>query len=735
VSFSRDQLAGIVAASPLAIHSIDLDGLVTSWNAAAERLYGWTAADAIGHRLPMVSEQDRAEFDHLCARVRAGEMVIGAVVMRTHKDGHRVTVALSVAPLFDERGEVVGSVGFTEDLAARERMLAEQAHHLRVILDAIPAPIFYKDTAGIYRGCNKAFEAYLGRSRDDVVGKDVYGLSPKDLADVYKRADDELFARRGVQIYEAALRYADGSRHDVMFHKATFDDADGNLAGLIGTVLDITTRKQAEQALRASEQDLATTLDSIGDGVISTDASGAIVRMNPVAERLTGWPLEAARGRLLAEVFRVEPVGPVLGLKTLRTRDGGTRPIASSSSPKRDAAGNQLGSVTVLRDMTDEVRAREGQRVMQERLALADRLSSVGTLAAGVAHEINNPLSYVLGNLSLLADELRRPAPRTGEMQQLVAEALDGGERIRRIVRDLKSFARAEDDVHGPLDVRRVLELAINLAANEIRHRARLVREYAEVAPVDGNESRLGQVFVNLLINAAQAIPEGEADRHEIRLVCRGAERRVIVEVHDTGCGIPAPLLGRIFEPFFTTKPVGTGTGLGLSTCHGIVTAMGGELEVESVLGRGSTFRVVLLASSAPMPVRPAAAPQPGPAPRRGRILVVDDEPIVSRTLKRFLEAEHDVVTAANGRQALDALDGDRFDAILCDLMMPEMTGMDVHAALVERDPALADRMIFMTGGAFTARARDFLDRVRNPRLEKPFTMATISAMLRELVR
>ena len=169
------------------------------------------------------------------------------------------------------------------------------AHQLRVILDAIPAPIFYKDANGIYRGCNKAFEAYLGKLREEIVGKDVYELSPKELADVYKKADDALFASRGAQIYEARVRYADGTFHDVMFHKATFDDADGNLAGLIGTILDITTRKQAEQALRDSEERYRTVVSVLGEGIVLFGKQG-VLACNPAAEAILRLDREALLG-------------------------------------------------------------------------------------------------------------------------------------------------------------------------------------------------------------------------------------------------------------------------------------------------------------------------------------------------------------------------------------------------------------------------------------------------------
>jgi CheY-like chemotaxis protein len=261
-----------------------------------------------------------------------------------------------------------------------------------------------------------------------------------------------------------------------------------------------------------------------------------------------------------------------------------------------------------------------------------------------------------------------------------------------------------------------------------------VVREYGEVPPVEGNEGRLGQVFLNLVVNAAQAITEGHADENEIRVVTRVDELgRVVVEVKDTGSGIAAELVSRIFDPFFTTKPVGVGTGLGLTICHRIVSSLGGELIVESEPGVGSVFRTVLPVSRAVASESPPV-PSIGPTPR-ARILVVDDEAALGAILRRMLTPEHHVLAVTSGRAALDRMSrGERFDVIFCDLMMPDVTGMDLHAELERSCPDQAEKMVFMTGGAFTRGARDFLDRVPNRRIDKPFDAESVRAMVHALV-
>ena len=274
------------------------------------------------------------------------------------------------------------------------------------------------------------------------------------------------------------------------------------------------------------------------------------------------------------------------------------------------------------------------------------------------------------------------------------------------------------------------------MAWNEIRHRAQLVKRYGVVPSVKANEARLGQVFLNLIVNAAQSLPEGRAEHNEICVSTRLEGKRVIVEVSDTGAGIPHEIIGRIFDAFFTTKPVGVGTGLGLAICHRLVTDIGGELTVQSEVGKGTTFRVALPVADEPeRKVAPPVEQVPGTG-RRGRILVVDDEELVLHSVQRMLFKEHDVVAVSAATEALAlCARGDAFDVILCDLMMPDMTGMDFHRWLSGVAPQLANRLIFMTGGAFTAKAQQFLAETPNEHIEKPFHPANLRAIIRRHLR
>ncbi|MBE2254480.1 MAG: PAS domain-containing protein [Myxococcus sp.] len=380
-----------------------------------------------------------------------------------------------------------------------------------------------------------------------------------------------------------------------------------------------------------------------------------------------------------------------------------------------------------------------GQHLLQARLALTERLASVGTLAAGVAHEINNPLAWITSNLQFAVEELTRLRRETSllgldEVTEALSDARVGADRVSTIVRDLKVFSRAPDEQTGLVDVRRVIESAITMARNEIRHRAQLERRLDDVPLVKGNEGKLSQVFLNLLINAAHAVPDGDVSNHSI-VVSTGVDKdgNAVVQVRDTGQGISPEVLPQIFDPFFTTKPVGQGTGLGLSICHSIVTSLGGSIQVESALGRGTTFKVTL--PRAAVDTRKSPAPIATPVPvARGVVALIDDEPSVLMALKRLLGPLHEVSAFSEARAALEALPQLRPDVIFCDVMMPEMSGTEVFHRLRASHPQLAERVVFMTGGAFSESARDFLDEARRPILDKPFTAEGVRKIANEQV-
>ena len=399
-----------------------------------------------------------------------------------------------------------------------------------------------------------------------------------------------------------------------------------------------------------------------------------------------------------------------------------------------------LATVAIARDLTERNQIAAAMIEM-------DRMAAIGILAAGVGHEINNPLAYVLANLEFVTGELEmligelpreahvRLEARLADLTQALADTNHGAQRVRSIVQDLRTFSRGDDAVASLVDVRQLLDSSARMAAVQIRQRAVVERLYEEDLPqVLANESRLGQLFLNLVVNAAQAIPEGMPNQHRIEMVAKSEGGFVRVEIADTGSGIPADVLPRIFEPFFTTKPTGQGTGLGLSICRRILVELGGDIAVTSELGKGSRFVIRLpRASGVPRAATPSVAPRSKHS-KRASILCVDDEISIGHAIKRVLLGEHDVDVVTTAAEALARVGAGHFDLILCDLMMPGMNGIDFHRELQRMDPEVARRVVFLTGGAFTQRVRDYLEGIANPRLEKPIGVDALRHAIAEIL-
>ena len=496
-----------------------------------------------------------------------------------------------------------------------------------------------------------------------------------------------------------------------------------------------------DEVLR-SKQDLLDLIRTTPDAMGVLSAESTILFVNPAWTSLLQYEAADLIGKKLVQLAHPDDVeGVRLFLEASSVGNASSAefcfmrrdqtPVTWELGPGQTLVyeGRPARSV-VARDVTERNR-------MRSQLIISERLASIGTLAAGVAHEINNPLTYVLTNIGHAQNEMRQratlDAETTREVLHSLNEAWEGAERVRLIMRDMRTFSRADDASSTAANLDDVLDFAIKITANEVRHRARLIRHSSNVPDVLVHPTKLGQVFVNLLLNAAYAIPEGHAEANTITISARVDEGgQVLVDVIDTGMGIPSANLARIFDPFFTTKPVGVGTGLGLSICHANLRSAGGDLSVTSEVGRGTTFTVRVRPAPAAAKVSTRTAP-PIPSAVRGRVLLVDDESGVANAVQRYLRKDCDVVVELAGRPALARMEaGECFDVVLCDLMMPNMTGMELYERVLARAPAYAAKFIFMTGGAFTPSTQAFLDRFTNERLGKPFDMKKLKALLAE---
>ncbi len=613
----------------------------------------------------------------------------------------------------------------------------------------------------------------LGFTREELLARNIADLIPAEDLIATPLCLPELRAGKAV-LSQRRMRAKDGGALNVELSARRLDQGH-----FLGIVRDVTARRRAEEALRRSEASFRTMIELLPDGVV-VHRGGRILYVNPEGVRRLGYTAsEELVGRAVADIThpddraevasrlaRIAATGEPLELREDRflKRDGST--VTAEVVALQMTFDGAPAIVALSRDVTE-------QKQLQAQLAQADRLASMGLIAAGVAHEINNPLTYTLLNLERIVRELPdirgalvrvqseltaalgEPAAaaileRAGvevatEQARILAdrasEAADGARRVAKIAGDLKVFARADSDERAPVSVNALMNKAIDIAANELRFRATIRRSYGDVPRVMANAGRLTQVFLNLVVNAAHAIEEGAPRENTVEITTRRHEGEVWIEVADTGRGIPREHLARLFEPFFTTKAAGLGSGLGLSICANIVRAHGGRIEVASDPGRGSRFTVRLPESDTidttedAVPLPDSIPPPPAIAPaRRARILVVDDERPMRTTLAALLSDRYDVVTADSGAAAIDVLKKDpAFDAVLCDLMMPEVSGVDVYAWIQSDAPALAQKVVFMTGGAFTSRARELLDSVPNRRLEKPFELSALSAALEKV--
>ncbi|MEN0068633.1 MAG: hybrid sensor histidine kinase/response regulator [Myxococcota bacterium] len=394
-------------------------------------------------------------------------------------------------------------------------------------------------------------------------------------------------------------------------------------------------------------------------------------------------------------------------------------------------ASRERFSATLLRQANEDRLAEMRQSAeMQARLVHSERMASMGSLTAGMAHEMNNPLTWVKGNLQVLLRELRStPRATQDALMPLVTDALDGAERMQRIVYDLRGYTRPRE-AHQVVDIRALLQRAKALTAAELKHRATVEVDAPDNLSGVVQEARLLQVLVNLLTNAAHAIEAGARNNNAVRMVAEERNDKVYIEIIDTGSGMTPATRDRAFEPLFTTKDVGQGTGLGLFICKNLIEGMDGQIGLYSELGRGTTVWLEL--PLAEVPFEPASSSvTSGVRGPRLRILVVDDEPAILAWLQAEL-TEHHLVATTDPSLGVATFLNDEVDVLLCDLMMPNLTGVDVHRILRMSAPERAHRVVFMTGGAYTPNANRFASRDGVTILRKPLDPAELRAALRD---
>ncbi len=624
---------------------------------------------------------------------------------------HQVELNLQNEALRDASVELEGS-------RSRYRELFEQA------------PVSYLTLApdGTILDANRTAQQVLRVPRSELVGQRASRFVASEHVARFTRHRRAVLAS-GEQLHCDLAVEVDGVRRELRLESVRTRGGQEWRTAL----MDLTDLHQVQHISR-ERAFLSTVIDTAGL-LLVLDAHGRVVRANEGCQRLLG-PEVDVTGACFWEVFATSSTRADVRRRfetfvqsgqgaeweaTVPARGNeGERIVSWHSALLRDARGNVEHVISSGSDLTE-------RRKLEGQLLVADRLSAMGTLAAGIGHEINNPLAYTMLSLArasrLVHDaDAGMPSSCRG-LEELLATALEGADRIRRIVDDLRSLTSKGRGAEELVDVHAVLDSCARVAENQVRFRARLIRDYRCTRPLEADQTRLSQVFLNLILNAAEAIPDGDPAANTIRIRTRDlGTDRVAIEFEDSGSGIDAQSLSRLFDPFYTTKA--HGTGLGLSICYEIITRMGGSITANSVPGDGAQLRIELPAASVhhAQPRLAAAGAGALAASAPIDILIVEDEAQLASSIAALLP-EHRVRIASNVRQALEACEHCAFDLILCDVLMPDGSGPDLLDALSRAHPGWQDRIVFMTGGTFTARASDALSRLSNPLLQKPFAV------------
>lgn len=599
------------------------------------------------------------------------------------------------------------------------------------IVAALPDAVVVTGRDRRVLAANQAGAEMLGWQVSDIVGQAIAdSVSPNERNHVATREDRVLGGE--TQRYETRIvNHSTGEERDVAVSSGPFRML-GEIIGTVATLRDITEPKRAQETLARSEARYRHLVESASDAIVTLDANGRFTTVNHAAENISGYKREELVGQWFAPMLPDDDLPKALahfqqalagetGLfeSQFYRKDGEVRTIAITySTPQKDEE-----VLCLIRDVTD-------QKMLQEQLIQSEKMSAIGQLVSGVAHELNNPLAGISAFAQLLLAEKRFPPDQRTAAETIYSEA----RRASRIVQNLLTFARQHKAEKVQTAINQVLDDTLELRGYELRVRGIDVRrEYDESLPdTMADAHQLQQVFLNLITNAEQAMEQRDGHHHRLTVRTRRNADSIRIEIEDTGAGIPPNLIERIFNPFFTTKPTGSGTGLGLSISLGIVREHEGRIWAENAPQGGARFVVEIPVTEPRTSGEHTAVPQVQPSGSdRLRVLVVDDEASVRVSLQRYLAGKgHDVETTASGEDALVRLKASKYDAVIVDMRMPDLSGEQLFERLRSNDPAHAERVIFTTGDLVNEQMRRFLDGTGRPCVPKPFEFASFDQAL-----
>jgi PAS domain S-box-containing protein len=589
-------------------------------------------------------------------------------------------------------------------------------HFLQELIDAIPNPLFFKDTKGIYLGCNKSFESLLGLRKEQIVGKSVYDVSPSHLADKYYEADMALLRQPGIQTYESSVVAMDGTEHEMIFYKATFRHPDGTLGGLVGTIIDISQRHRLEEALKESEIRLRAIINTAPQCIKLIAADGTLLEMNPAGLAMIETnSIAQVKGKsiysmiapeyhdafrmLTGKVFKGE--NGVLEFETIGLR-GTHRWLSTHAVPFRDAKGEIVALLGITDDITEN-------RKLRAQLLQAQKMEAVGQLAGGIAHDFNNILTAIMGYGSILRMKLRRDNQLIVNVEQI----LQAADKAASLTQNLLAFSRKQIMNARPVNlneiIARVEKFLLRIIGEDIEIKTNLS---GEILTVNVDSGQMEQALLNLATNARDAMPNGGVLSIVTELSVINDEfikahgfgsfgKFALISVSDTGAGMDKETSDKIFEPFFTTKDVGKGTGLGLAMVYGTVKQHNGYITVYSEQGRGTIFKIYIPLVSLNIEKEGEVASESLPVGGTETILVAEDDPVLRKLDSKVLtEYGYNVILAEDGEDAINKFmdNKDKIHICILDMIMPKKSGKETYEAIKKIRSDV--RIIFASGYA-----------------------------------
>jgi len=732
-------------------YELDVAGNLTFFNDSLCRLFGYSREEMMGtdYRAYTPPEDVEAVFKKYNRVYRTGERMRGFPSRIIRKDGSVGFAETSAFPLRNQEGQIVGFRGIRRDVTERkeaEVALRQSEERYRRILEEMQDSYFETDLAGNFTFFNDYTCRTMGYSREELMGINyrVY-VAPEDAERVYETFNQAYRTGKVGRTLVFKFLRKDGSTGYCELWVSPLRNDGGEITGFRGVNRDITERRLAEQALSDSEQRYRAIFEQAADSVVVIDVeTGELVEFNDRAHENLGYTREEF-GKLKIPDFEVIESGEEVARRIERIIKEGTHTFETKQRTKsgeiRDiqvsgraiSVGGKGFVQAIWRDITEPKRAQEERRALEQKAQLASRLASVGEMASGVAHEINNPLTGVIAYSQLLLQKKDIPE----DVRKDLGTINDGAKRIADIVTRLLSFARQRKPRREYININEAIQstLAIrghSLQANNIGVTSQLPPDLPWTVADAG---QLQQVFLNLIVNAETAMKLAHG-RGSLLIETKALDDTIRISLEDNGPGIPEENLDRIFDPFFTTRDVGEGTGLGLSVCHGIIVEHNGRIYAESRLGKGATFIVELpIVAEAEQPELDEAAVEEAEKPAGAKILVVDDELVIREMVSRVLTDEgHEVDAVHNARDALKTMKSKRYSLILVDVKMPGMDGIELYEKMKKIAPSLARRAVFITGDVMGLSTQEFLSKTKAPCITKPFDAERLKAEVKRML-